>query len=313
MWESVTALLVNMIGRDLSTEILEVGRLHLVNPCLWLMHLQRDWAKLNDNKWVKNHIPLPQSNSNIAKQMRVAVVLSALARLVVKFLFQPTYVLDECSGLRPLLRHQAAVNPRKEMFTRGVILSMRHEDQKELDLGIIESIMEDLEKIARVDILFATEDDFTAFAEALEELLLQFQAQWKRIQRGTQKLEPSLDGNPSPANYPWYIVDLPVAADGKKRTSSPPTTTDAQDDTIIVPQVVIIRPEGDPEPVTRGWVLQKAHIHAADEERTKIRKTLRTNSFVEETQDRPRNRPRRGMSISASTHPDRRKSNGFLP
>ncbi|OAG08686.1 uncharacterized protein CC84DRAFT_1240080 [Paraphaeosphaeria sporulosa] len=261
----------------------------------------------------KNRIPLPQNNSKIAKEMRVAVVLGALANLMVQFLFQPTYVLGERGGLRQLLRYQATVDPLKEMYARGIILSMKHDYQDEIDQEKIDKIIDDLRDVVRVDILFDTKDDLENFCEALDDLLLQFQDLWKKIQRGKEKLEPSFEERPSAAKYPWYIVGLPAAVETQKRSSSPPATTDAQDDTIIVPQIVQMRTKGDPEPVTHGWVLQKTQIHAADEEIRRISRGLRITPFGEEDTGRPRTRTRRAPSISGNASPDQKKGSPFLP
>lgn len=232
---------------------------------------------------------------------------------MVPSLFQPTYVLEERRGLRNLLRYQATVDPRKEMYTRGILLSMSHNDQEEREQERIDYIIDDLNKVVRIDVLFATEDDLETFFEALEDLLVQFKELWKRIQRGTQKLEPSFDVQPSATKYPWYIVGLPAAGQTRERNSSPPTTTDAQEDTIIVPQIVQMRTKGGPEPITRGWVLQKAKIHAAEEEILRINRGLRTTPFVEETASRPRIRPRRAMSMSGNASSNQKKIGSFLP
>ncbi|KAK7191916.1 MEI5 protein [Paraphaeosphaeria sporulosa] len=293
LWESVSALILGYIGCNLPD----------IN----------DWSKLNDNKVFKNRIPLPQNNSKIAKEMRVAVVLGALANLMVQFLFQPTYVLGERGGLRQLLRYQATVDPLKEMYARGIILSMKHDYQDEIDQEKIDKIIDDLRDVVRVDILFDTKDDLENFCEALDDLLLQFQDLWKKIQRGKEKLEPSFEERPSAAKYPWYIVGLPAAVETQKRSSSPPATTDAQDDTIIVPQIVQMRTKGDPEPVTHGWVLQKTQIHAADEEIRRISRGLRITPFGEEDTGRPRTRTRRAPSISGNASPDQKKGSPFLP
>ncbi|KAF2442011.1 hypothetical protein P171DRAFT_522919 [Karstenula rhodostoma CBS 690.94] len=296
LWASVAALVTNKVGCDLPNHVLE-----------------NDWVKLNDNKVFGMNIPLPQNNTNIAKQMRVAVVLGALARLVIKFLLQPTYVLDERGGLRQLLRHQATIDPNKEIHTRSILLSMEHDNQEELEQEMIEFITDDLKDTVCIDVLFSNEEDLETFFDALEDILSQFQKQWKRIQHGRQKLEPSFEAHPSTTKYPWYIVGLPVAAESQKRTSSPLTTTDAHEDTIIVPQIVRMRTEGSPEPITHGWVLQKAQIHAAEEEILRIRRSMKTTPFVEETSSRPRNRPRRTMSISGNTTPVQKKGSRFLP
>ncbi|KAL1604061.1 hypothetical protein SLS60_005653 [Paraconiothyrium brasiliense] len=291
LWESVVALIVDFFGRDLPKGVLE-----------------DDWTKLNDNEAFRNRIPLPKNNTRIAKQMRVAVVLGAIARLVVEFLFQPTYLLDANSGLQQLLRHQATVDPRKEMYTRGILLSMPHEDQEEIDQEKIESVIDDLMEVVRVDVLLATDDDVRTFQDALEVLLNRFQEQWKCIQRGKQKLEPNPDARPPMTAHPWYMVDLPQPVEDKKRNSSLRATAAAQDDTIIVPQIVLMRERTAPEPLTHGWVLQQAQIHAAHEEILNIRRGLGSIPVVEEIPTRPRVR-KRTMSITA----DPKKGQPFLP
>ena len=245
--------------------------------------------------------------------MRVGVTLGAVAELVVRYLFQPTYVMDEDSGLRRLLRRQATIDPLKEIYTRGILLSMRYDSQEESDQEIVDCVLDDLKDIVGVDLLFATEDDLKTFFEALYNLLVQFQGLWKGIQRGKQKIEPNFDAHLSTAKYPWYIVRLPVTVEAQKRTSSPLTTTDAKDDYIVVPQIIQIRHDSGPEPITHGWVLQKAQIHAAREEILRISREIRTIPFVEETQGRPRIRPRRAMSISSNVSPIQKRTSPFLP
>ena len=256
-------------------------------------------------------MPLPRNNTDIAKQMRVGIVLGAIARLVVKFLFQPTYMLGERSGLRRLLSYQSRIDPLREAYARGILLSMKHEHQDDIDQGKVDHILDNLKDEVRVGVLFATGDDLEVFEEGLGDLLVRLQKVWQHVQRGKQKLEPSFDERPTTTKFPWYIVGLPAPPTIQPRASAPRTTADAQEDTIIVPQIVQIQMDGDPEPVTRGWVLQKAQIDAADEE-IRVSRGARITPLVEDAPSRPRDRPRRSMSISGNVSPNLKKSGPFL-
>lgn len=260
----------------------------------------------------QNRIPLPQNNSHVAKQMRVAVVLGALARLITTFLFQPTYVLDEGSGLRQLLWNQARIDPSKETYTRGILLSMKHDDQDERNQEKVDFIVGDLEKVVGIDILLAAQDDLERFGEKLENHLVRFQKVWQYIQSGRQKLESSFDTYASATKHPWYIVELPAAEDSQKCPSTPRMANDAQDDMIIVPQILQIQTDGSPEPVTRGWVLQKCQTDAAHDEINRLSKAMRAVSLNQDAQIRPRDRPRRSMSISGNASQTLKKGGAFL-
>ena len=74
-------------------------------------------------------IPIPQSNSNEAKTMRVAAILATLSRLINRDIFQPTFLLDSNSGLRELLREQAMENSRREAQCRALLLAMFPDEQ----------------------------------------------------------------------------------------------------------------------------------------------------------------------------------------
>lgn len=68
------------------------------------------------------NIPIPSSNSPIAKQMRVAAVISMLAHELCNSIFQPTYLLREASGLNQVLNALARHDPDLESHLRAVLL-----------------------------------------------------------------------------------------------------------------------------------------------------------------------------------------------
>jgi hypothetical protein len=270
--------------------------------------VQRDWAKLRENDVFKHRIPLPQSNSGIAKEMRVAIVLGALSKLVDSLIFQPTFVLHEDSGLRELLCHQAVIDPIKERYTRGILLSMFPENQENTSKENIGIVVKELLDIVNVRVLLSPEA-VPGVEKALQHLVTQFWEEWKVIQRGKQKLEPSFNYSAS-TNLPWHVLDMECAhAHDGKHTEAPVPTDDVEDHVVIVPRVYLIGAEAEPKPVTHGYVLRKAQLDAAADE---IRRDRPNAPFAQAPSTRHRGRPGRGMSVTSDAVSSGRSGQGFL-
>jgi hypothetical protein len=260
---------------------------------IWLTTLQRDWTKLRENDIFKNRVPLPQSNSETAKKMRVATVLGVLATLIDKVVFQPTFLLHDDSELRDYLRIQATIDPSKERYTRGILLSMFPEVQERNVEDGIRFIVDEVLMTANVQLLLAPEN-IAAFEEALEHLISQFKEAWKTVQRGKQKLESSFHYSLSPG-FAWYVFDMDVAQgkDGK-HNEVPLVTGTEEDDIVVVPRVYTMETKGA-TPVSHGYVLRKAHLEAANDE---VRKGIPSAPFTRTASSRHRHRPSRTMSVS---------------
>lgn len=229
--------------------------------------------------------------------MRAAIVLGILARLVDKFVFQPTYLLDEESGLREILREEAAIDPVKERYTRGILLSMSPDDQEANGESTIHHVVKELLDIANVRILLTTET-FASFPAALESFVRQCQEHWKTIQRGKQKLEPSFAHSASP-NHPWQLFDdPPVDTNPASQTETLPSTTAIENHIVLIPRIYLVRTNADPDPITHGCVLRKAHLDAAAEE---LRTRLPSAPFTHAASGRHRNRPGRAMSVTGNS------------
>lgn len=201
--------------------------------------------------------------------MRVAIVLGTLATLVDKFIFQPTYLLDENSGLREILCQQAKIDPAKERFTRGILLSLSAEAQEvdsEEEGDVVDLVVDKLLDDAIVKILIDPES-MNAFGTELERLVMQFQDQWKIVQHGKQKLETSFDHPPS-NDHPWHVLDMHIRNfKGEPSNEIPYDTSILEEDkTVIVPRVYLIRSENEWMPQTHGYVLRRTHFDAAEEE-----------------------------------------------
>lgn len=223
--------------------------------------------------------------------MRAAIVLGALTRLVDKFVFQPTYLLDEESGLREILRDEAAIDPVKERYTRGILLSMSPDEQESNAESVVHQVAKELLEIANVRVLL-TPETFATFPEALEDFVRRCQEEWKIIQHGKQKLEPSFAYSAS-SHYPWQLFD-----DEETHAEKLATTTAIEDNIVLVPRIYLVSTKADPDPITHGCVLRRTHLDAAAEE---LRSSLSGAPFTHATSGRNRNRPGRAMSVSGNS------------
>jgi hypothetical protein len=142
--------------------------------------MQGDWTSLLDSAADDQRISLPQSNSDTAKKTRVAVILRALARLVVKYIFQPAYLLDEDSGLREILVEQATINPTKERYARGILLSMIPGNQETYDEETVDLVVDKLVDTLNVRVLLYPKAIET-FTSMLKFLVTKFQDEWKIV------------------------------------------------------------------------------------------------------------------------------------
>jgi hypothetical protein len=240
--------------------------------------------------------------------MRVAVVVGTLARLVDNIVFQPTFLLDEDSGLRDFLRHQAAIDPSKERYARGILLSMFPEVQDTNCRHGVSFVVKEILNTANVRVLL-TSETISTFEKALESLVTQIQEEWKVIQRGKQKLEPSFNYSNS-TDLPWHVLEMPFAeVQEEKRNEAHLPTGDVEDDLVIVPRLYLFGSAPDPPPVTHGYVLRKAHLDAAEDE---VRKNLPSAPFAKAPSSRHRTRPVRGMSVTGDAVSSGRNGNHFL-
>ncbi|KAH7071882.1 hypothetical protein BKA63DRAFT_59194 [Paraphoma chrysanthemicola] len=271
--------------------------------------LQSDWTKLRENEVFQHRIPLPQSNSEVAREMRVAIILGILATLIDDVIFQPTYLVShEDQGLRENLCHQAYINAEQEQAGRSALLAMLPEEQEENEKEGIDYVATELLDGMNVKNLLSPEN-VSIVRQALEQLLLRFQQEWKIIQRGREKLEVSFQHSFS-AEYPWHVLDLRASnAKPKKNPHAQLSSTSLEDKIVVVPRLYHIKAQAGGTPLTHGYVLQKARFNAAETELSRI---LPTDPFERSGSGRTRNRGGRKMSVAGSTASSGRGLGRFL-
>ncbi|KAF2815691.1 uncharacterized protein BDZ99DRAFT_514338 [Mytilinidion resinicola] len=279
LWQSASSLIAKFLGKNLPDQM-----------------LQKHWGKLHENSIFKHEIPLPQSNSDIAKEMRIATVLGNLARLVNKHIFQSVYLLDESDGLHDLLRRQAVVENRKETFVRGILLSMFPEEQEEEAGKRIDWVVEDLTKEVGIrDVL--TTDVVGTFERELEIFLAQAQRVWRSVQCSKQRLEPSFEYIPKP-DLPWKTFEFQVADCKKEGKINSPVNTDRSEDELytIFPRIYFMT--DNVQPITAGTILKKAQLRTAAQE---VQESAPNTPFAQLASARYRPRRSRTMSMSAES------------
>jgi hypothetical protein len=82
--------------------------------------------------------------------MRIATILAIAARYINHYIFQPIYILNEDSGLRELLTHQAVIDSKKELFCRALLLSMFPKEQARTTAKRVDLVSERLPSMRKI-------------------------------------------------------------------------------------------------------------------------------------------------------------------
>jgi hypothetical protein len=239
--------------------------------------------------------------------MRVATILGILARLIDTYIFQPVYQLEFDSGFRQLSSRQAAIDQKKERFTRGTLLSMFREEQKSKGKERIDWVMDDLFREAGVR-AFLADDVVVPFEVELRKFLTQAQGSWRTVQFSKERLEPSFHFT-GDTDLDWKNFEVQAtnganctkggkAANGAngKKGGPPvqPVSADGIEDEpfVIFPRIYVMGSE--PEPITNGTVLRKIQLRAAAQE---IREISSHTPFAQTTPTHHRTKPTRSSSL----------------
>ncbi|EKG15341.1 hypothetical protein MPH_07469 [Macrophomina phaseolina MS6] len=175
LWVSAIELVGSYFNRDLSPSILQN---------------QDAWARIKAPDYFKYQIPLPSSNSSAAKLMRTTIILAILARLLNRYIFEPTYIVDEESGLREFLLHQAASHSKKEAFTRAMLLNIFSEEQLSAADERVSRVVQDT-MLHICDLL--PKHDADMFERDLKHFTSGACEVWLSIQRLKERFEPSFE------------------------------------------------------------------------------------------------------------------------
>jgi hypothetical protein len=229
--------------------------------------------------------PLPQSNSSIAKELRIIKVLGILAEVIDKHMLQPTYQLSEDCQFRGLLYKLGFTEPNKQQFLRGMILSVLHDQRESAEDYLVNQAVKELMRDDGIENIIppALVNDFVS---QLTNLLEDVQEVWRAAQYSTQIFASDF-GYVQDAGSEW--PQFKVETGNSKQFA----TYEVDDDPIVVfPRIYLVLPGEEPKPITAGAVICRSQIRAM------IREEREKNRSAEQTIPRARNRSGRTLSMS---------------
>lgn len=164
------------------------------------------WTNLRSSEYLKHavRIPLPQSNTHAAKQMRIAAVLAVLSRTLSKHIFRPVYLIDDDADLATVLRNLEATSPPHEQHVRSTLLAVLPDRGKRNATRRIKAVVRDVSYVVQ-HLLSALQ--YEAFCTALLESCELACRQWNKIQHAAMKIEPYF--GPPFDDFDWQVLLLP--------------------------------------------------------------------------------------------------------
>ena len=206
-------------------------------------------------------LPIPQSNSTAAKQMRSVVILASIARAIDMHVFQPTYFLPTNAGIRDLLTRQAQEDSRKESAFRAMMQAVLPKEQDTVATSrVLQVCDETMLNIGGFLSLRAA----AKFKDSLEDIIEDARDIWQETRLSTYAVQPSF-ALQQYENWSWrgfrFQEVQPLVEDGMQATSF------AKDDPVCVifPRLYMFDEDGE-DPVTHGTVLMRSQTLAAREE-----------------------------------------------
>ncbi|OOF97962.1 hypothetical protein ASPCADRAFT_128143 [Aspergillus carbonarius ITEM 5010] len=149
------------------------------------------WAKLKHCDIVRTHqIPIPCSNTQAAKQIRLAIILAVLAREIDRHIFQPCYITPEDTRIREILVELAVTNSEKESFCRSLLHSINVEAQEKALSLIIQTVVSRV--LSYLENLL-TETQRTSMHASLERIVQKAAEVWQPIRRAKKRYEPDFE------------------------------------------------------------------------------------------------------------------------
>ncbi|ERS98351.1 hypothetical protein HMPREF1624_05135 [Sporothrix schenckii ATCC 58251] len=179
------------------------------------------WKNLRTAEALKGptQIPLPQSNSPVAKAMRIAAVLSILSRTLHKHIFRPIYLIEDDAELTRVLHGVEFESPEREEHIRATLLATLPDVQRHSAKARVQHVVREVSWVVQ-HLLGALPYD--AFCSGLGSACALACTEWQKIQTARMKIEPYF--GPPYDEFDWQALPLP---EFEGRTGSPQTGSGA--------------------------------------------------------------------------------------
>ncbi|KAK4038145.1 hypothetical protein C8A01DRAFT_48202 [Parachaetomium inaequale] len=247
------------------------------------------WEKIGEHNSNGGNLPIPSSNSPLAKQMRVALIFSVLAHELCEHIFQPSYLLKESSGLKKLLTDLAAREPDLESHLRSMLLMASDKINGPVDAkkgACVKAVFDTISGLLSP----AIPDSKQGFETDLQNLCVAAFEGWQPIQSLEDHITPELGSKLSKRKYSWKPLAFtlpspsqPAAAPKQRANGSAPAqgplknslpaatqsrvdeTADLADGVAVWPAFVNLSSDAK-ETLVEGLILPLCLIKAAEEE-----------------------------------------------
>ncbi|KAK0385342.1 hypothetical protein NLU13_7818 [Sarocladium strictum] len=144
------------------------------------------WAEVRDHGAIQRSIPLPATNSPLAKHMRVTAGLAIYANALKEFVFHPTY-LSVGNTMGPFLNALLGADPDQDRFIRAALLKALPDQQKKCREQCTTRVVDSV--ITAVSGLIPP-DQHGAFQSQLTHLTHELCEKWQTIQRLQERVQP---------------------------------------------------------------------------------------------------------------------------
>lgn len=135
-------------------------------------------------------MPLSESNSQAAKEMRSVAILASVSRVFVRQLFRPTYLLSADSGIPELLHRQVRDQSLKESRLRAAILALLPQEQEAAIAGAIRTTCKEILDLTSG---LLSSSDAAEFQERLKDLVEEACEMWQGICRHSDAVRPDFE------------------------------------------------------------------------------------------------------------------------
>ncbi|KAK4248910.1 hypothetical protein C7999DRAFT_13140 [Corynascus novoguineensis] len=141
------------------------------------------WDNFRGHSAVKKIIPLPMSDSAVAKQMRIGAFLAVLASELERHLFHPTYLLSDGTELNNLLDDAVKDYPEEEANARAALLRLGERSPERINSVLTSRILAVMRRVIEHVLDLIPEGSKSAFERELKDFCKAAAEQWTFIQR----------------------------------------------------------------------------------------------------------------------------------
>ncbi len=222
---------------------------------------QAIWNGLKQSRYDELALPIPQSNTNAAKQMRCVAIMANIARAIDTYILQPTDFLPSNGGLRGLLVRQAQDESRKEAALRAMIQALLPTQQDTAATSRIDEacndVMHDVGGLLPREAVATFKGELTDIVENTRDI-------WRQVRRSRDAVEPSFVRT---EYSDWHWHQLQFEGDKAIVLDSAPSTNTSMDESLfaVFPQFNLLHEEAQ-GPVTHGVLLMRSLVEEARRE-----------------------------------------------